>query len=331
MERLDVDRLATEWQIGSLALKDILQSLARPSRDPREDLPPPIFRRGIMKLEDLSAGMELSGTVLNVVDFGVFVDIGLSDSALIHISRLADKFIRDPHEVVGIGDVLKVWVVDVDKQRRRVSLTAIQPGSEKPRESREARGGRRGGERGGERGGPGGDGVAAGRPSGGRTGQRGGPGGAAAGRGPGGATGRFGGAGQGGRPGGDRGPGGAGPSARGGGPGGDRFSGRPGGRPQMGPGAGSGGERDAAQAGGRGPRGGEAGRGGGRPGRGGGGAGAGGGGFTRPPQKPKPSQPSRPITQNMMEGKEPMRAFSDLLQFYQKKKDDDGETDKRGG
>jgi uncharacterized protein len=76
--------------------------------------------------------MELSGTVLNVVDFGVFVDIGLSDSGLVHISRLADRFIRDPHEVVGVGDVLKVWVVDVDKNRRRVSLTAIPPGSERP-------------------------------------------------------------------------------------------------------------------------------------------------------------------------------------------------------
>ena len=76
--------------------------------------------------------MELSGTVLNVVDFGVFVDIGLSDSGLVHISRLADRFIRDPHEVVGVGDVLKVWVVDVDKARRRVSLTAIAAGQRAP-------------------------------------------------------------------------------------------------------------------------------------------------------------------------------------------------------
>jgi uncharacterized protein len=90
-----------------------------------------------MKLEDLTPGMELSGTVLNVVDFGAFVDIGLSDSALVHISRLADRFVKDPHEVVGVGDVLKVWVVEVDKQRRRVSLTAILPGSEKPQEQQQ--------------------------------------------------------------------------------------------------------------------------------------------------------------------------------------------------
>ncbi len=80
--------------------------------------------------------MTLSGTVLNVVDFGAFVDIGLPDSGLVHISRLADRFVRDPHEVVGVGDVLTVWVVDIDKQRRRVSLTAIEPGTEKPAESR---------------------------------------------------------------------------------------------------------------------------------------------------------------------------------------------------
>jgi uncharacterized protein len=127
--------------VGELLTRDILASLARPGRDPREDLPPPIFRRGIMKLEDLEAGMELQGTVLNVVDFGAFVDIGLSDSGLVHISRLADRYVRDPHEVVGVGDVLKVWVVEVDKQRRRVSLTAIQPGTERPpqpkREKRE--------------------------------------------------------------------------------------------------------------------------------------------------------------------------------------------------
>lgn len=129
---VDVRQLASELNIGTHLLEDILASLTRPALDPRDNLSPPVFRRGIIKLEDLLPGMELSGTVLNVVDFGVFVDIGLSDSGLVHISRLADRFIRDPHEVVGVGDVLKVWVVDVDKSRRRVSLTAIAPGSERP-------------------------------------------------------------------------------------------------------------------------------------------------------------------------------------------------------
>ncbi|MBP88653.1 MAG: RNA-binding transcriptional accessory protein [Planctomycetaceae bacterium] len=127
---LDLAALAQELDVGELLLKDILSALRRPGRDPREDLPAPAFRSGIMKLDDVEPGMELSGTVINVVDFGAFVDIGLSDSALIHISHLADRFIRDPHDVVSIGDVLSVWVLSVDKERRRVALTAIAPGSQ---------------------------------------------------------------------------------------------------------------------------------------------------------------------------------------------------------
>jgi uncharacterized protein len=130
--QVDIPALAAELGVGTHTLQDILTSLTRPGLDPRDSLPPPVFRRGIMKLEDLTPGMELTGTVLNVVDFGVFVDIGLSDSGLVHISRLADHYIRDPHEVVGVGDVLKVWVVEVDKARRRVSLTAIPPGTQRP-------------------------------------------------------------------------------------------------------------------------------------------------------------------------------------------------------
>ena len=129
--QLDLARLAQDLSVGELLLEDILSALRRPGRDPREDLPAPIFRSGIMKLDDVQPGMELSGTVINVVDFGAFVDIGLSDSALIHISHLADRFIRDPHDVVSIGDVLRVWVLTVDKDRRRVSLTAIKPGTAK--------------------------------------------------------------------------------------------------------------------------------------------------------------------------------------------------------
>ena len=113
--------------MGELLLKDILASLTKPRRDPRDDLTPPVFRRGVLKLDDLKPGMELSGTVLNVVDFGVFVDIGISDSALVHISRLADHFVRDPHQVMSVGDIVRVWVVDVDRQRRRVALTAVAP------------------------------------------------------------------------------------------------------------------------------------------------------------------------------------------------------------
>ncbi|GIW93345.1 MAG: RNA-binding transcriptional accessory protein [Pirellulaceae bacterium] len=137
--RVDPRQLAAELGAGEHLVRDILAALSSPPRDPREDLPPPIFRRGILKLDDLKPGMELTGTVLNVVDFGAFVDIGLVDCGLVHISRLADRFIRDPHEVVGVGDILKVWVVEVDRDRRHVSLTAIAPGTatrEKPAQRR---------------------------------------------------------------------------------------------------------------------------------------------------------------------------------------------------
>jgi uncharacterized protein len=129
--KIDAAPVAAELQVGTHLLSDILAQLARPGRDPREDLPPPVFKSGILKLEDLVPGMELTGTVLNVVDFGAFVDIGMHSSGLVHVSRLADRFIRDPHEVVAVGDIVKVWVVEVDKQRRRVSLSVIPPGSER--------------------------------------------------------------------------------------------------------------------------------------------------------------------------------------------------------
>jgi len=126
--KIEVDALAQALQVGTMTLRDIIAQLARPGRDPREDLPPPVFKRGVLKLEDLSPGMELTGTVLNVVDFGAFVDIGMHDSGLVHVSQLADRFVRDPYEVISVGDIVKVWVLEVDKQRRRVSLTMIPPG-----------------------------------------------------------------------------------------------------------------------------------------------------------------------------------------------------------
>jgi uncharacterized protein len=134
--QLDVDAVAQELKIGTLTLRDILAQLARPGRDPREALPPPIFKRGILKLDDLTSGMELAGTVLNVVDFGAFIDIGLKDSGLVHISQLANRYVQDPHDVVSVGDIVKVWVLEVDKQRRRVSLTMIEPGTKRPAENR---------------------------------------------------------------------------------------------------------------------------------------------------------------------------------------------------
>ncbi len=125
-----------------MTLRDILAQLTRPGRDPREDLPAPIFKRGVLKLEDLQTGMELMGCVLNVVDFGAFVDIGLHDSGLVHVSQLANRYVQDPHDVVSVGDIVKVWVMEIDKTRRRVSLTMIAPGT--PRHEPSTQRGRKG-------------------------------------------------------------------------------------------------------------------------------------------------------------------------------------------
>ncbi|MCL2306065.1 MAG: helix-hairpin-helix domain-containing protein [Planctomycetaceae bacterium] len=127
--------------IGPHTIYDILGQLAKPGRDPREELPPPIFKKGILKMEDIQPDMELSGTILNVVDFGAFVDIGLHESGLIHISHLADRYVKDAHDHVSAGDVVRVWVVSADRERGRISLTMIPPGTQKSFETRQDRGG----------------------------------------------------------------------------------------------------------------------------------------------------------------------------------------------
>ncbi len=154
LNEADLPALAKELEVGEPTLRDIFEALARPDRDPRDDLPKPIFKKGVLKLEDLEAGMELKGTVLNVVDFGAFVDIGLKDSGLVHISQLANRYIKSPHDVVSVGDVVTIWVMGVDNERKRVSLTMVKPGTERPRAEREAPGGQQQGPRragGGER------------------------------------------------------------------------------------------------------------------------------------------------------------------------------------
>jgi uncharacterized protein len=124
---LKAEPLAEELEIGVPTCQDILAALARPGLDPRSELPGVIFRQGILKLEDLEPGMQLKGTVQNVVDFGAFVDVGLKDSGLVHISQLANRFVKSPHEIVSVGDVVTVWVLEVDLGRRRVSLTMLPP------------------------------------------------------------------------------------------------------------------------------------------------------------------------------------------------------------
>jgi transcriptional accessory protein Tex/SPT6 len=119
------------------ALDDIFAALARPGRDPREDLPPPIFKTGVLKLEDISQGMELKGTVLNVVPFGAFVDVGLKESGLVHVSQMANRYIKSPYEVVSVGDVVTVWVMEVKSGEKKISLSMIPPGSERGKDRNE--------------------------------------------------------------------------------------------------------------------------------------------------------------------------------------------------
>ncbi|OMF66126.1 RNA-binding transcriptional accessory protein [Paenibacillus glucanolyticus] len=121
------ENLAVKLEVGVPTLRDILDSLQRPGRDPREELPLPIFRQDVLKIEDLLPGMELQGTVRNVIDFGAFVDIGIKSDGLVHISQLSDGFVKHPMDVVSVGDNVTVWVLNVDLKKGRVGLTMRKP------------------------------------------------------------------------------------------------------------------------------------------------------------------------------------------------------------
>ena len=127
MEEIGVKKLAEELGVGEPTLKDIARELQKPGRDPRDDLPKPVLRTDVLAIEDLAPGMELMGTVRNVIDFGAFVDIGVHQDGLVHISRMANRFIKHPAEVVKVGDVIKVWVVEVDAKKKRIALTMLPP------------------------------------------------------------------------------------------------------------------------------------------------------------------------------------------------------------
>lgn len=127
LSTLDLKTVSAELSIGELTLKDIIDALIRPERDPRDDLPRPLLKKDVLKLEDLSAGMELQGTVRNVVDFGAFVDIGVKQDGLVHISKLSNRFVKHPLDIVSVGDVVTVWVDSVDMKKGRVALTMLPP------------------------------------------------------------------------------------------------------------------------------------------------------------------------------------------------------------
>lgn len=125
LEQLNIDEVCEELEIGKLTLKDIIDALIRPGRDPRDEFPRPLLKKDVLKLEDLSEGMELQGTVRNVVDFGAFIDIGVKQDGLVHISKLKNGFVKHPLDVVSVGDVVTVWVDSVDVQKGRVALTMV--------------------------------------------------------------------------------------------------------------------------------------------------------------------------------------------------------------
>ena len=127
MEQLGEARLTEYCGVGMPTLLDVAAELRKPGRDPRDELPKPILRTDVMEMKDLKPGMELSGTVRNVVDFGVFVDIGVHQDGLVHISQLSERRVRHPSEVCAVGDVVTVWVLSVDEGKKRISLTMKKP------------------------------------------------------------------------------------------------------------------------------------------------------------------------------------------------------------
>ena len=120
-------KLAEQCGVGVPTLQDMVAELVKPGRDPRDELPKPVLRKDVLSISDLAVGMELTGTVRNVIDFGAFVDIGVHQDGLVHISRMSDKFIKHPSQVVSVGDVVTVWVTEVDEKKKRIGLSMKAP------------------------------------------------------------------------------------------------------------------------------------------------------------------------------------------------------------
>ncbi|HGD7091908.1 TPA: Tex family protein [Enterococcus faecium] len=127
LTRLSVEKLAESLSVGEETLTDILAGLTQPGRDMRDEMPAPLLRTDVLSMEDLKPGMELTGTVRNVIDFGAFVDIGVKQDGLVHISKLSKKFVKHPTDVVSVGDIVTVWIEQVDTKKGRISLTMLSP------------------------------------------------------------------------------------------------------------------------------------------------------------------------------------------------------------
>jgi len=123
LRTVNVEQLANELSIGLPTAQDIIKELQKPGRDPRDEMPKPVLRSDVLKFEDLKEGMILTGTVRNVIDFGAFVDIGVKHDGLVHISEMSDKFIKNPMDVVSVGDIVKVRVIKIDTEKMKVGLS----------------------------------------------------------------------------------------------------------------------------------------------------------------------------------------------------------------
>ena len=126
-EKIGLPSLAEKLGIGIPTLSDVIDELMKPGRDPRDELPPPLLRSDVLEMKDLKPGMEITGTVRNVIDFGAFVDIGVHQDGLVHISQISKTFIKHPIDVLKTGDIVKVWVISVDEAKKRIALTMIEP------------------------------------------------------------------------------------------------------------------------------------------------------------------------------------------------------------
>ena len=123
LSSVNLDKASEELEVGKLTLEDIIRELSKPGRDPREDMPKPILRSDVLKIEDLKEGMVLNGTVRNVIDFGAFIDIGVKHDGLVHISEISDKYIKNPRDIVSVGDIVKVKILNVDLEKQKVALS----------------------------------------------------------------------------------------------------------------------------------------------------------------------------------------------------------------
>ena len=123
LKSVNIEETAKTLDIGEMTLADIISELSKPGRDPREDMPKPVLRSDVLKFEDLTEGMVLTGTVRNVIDFGAFVDIGVKYDGLVHISEMSNSYVKSPSEIVSVGDIVKVKVIKIDQERKKVGLS----------------------------------------------------------------------------------------------------------------------------------------------------------------------------------------------------------------